>query len=251
MNTIIKEKINFPLFIGSKNRIEFPMYKRIKGAYLFVESQEYDAYKKRHGNNFKYVKIKKNNQGFGYLVHRMQQFAIKKGFKYWMFCDDDILNYSTRERKPVKLKTIYEELVKDIKQTPGGRGSQAMISFRGHNWFYKKDIKYNIGAWCILVNATEKIDAVGGYDKKLSAYTDWDMSAKLMRAGYYNSCNYKYCFDHVMKMSKKGGNDVYQKQSLLDAARDKLRERYGYGAIREIESHGRTEIRFIWKKIIN
>ena len=237
------EKINFPLFIGSKNRLLFPMHKLVKNAYLFVEPQNFSDYQNLHGKRFKVINIEKNNQGFAYLCNYMLNFAEKKNFKYYVFCDDDVFGFKRKDKKPASLNEFYQ---KGVKICDEKNYSQLMMSFAGHNWYYKGKFKEKIGAWCCEINRTKNLKAVGGYDKELEIFNDWDISAVLILKGYTTACWYDYMFLHKMKSLKGGAMEIYKKQEKLKEAIKLLRIKYGKDCIREVKAHNQVEARFRW-----
>lgn len=239
-------KTKYPIFIGSKNRINLPIKKLFTGAYLFVEPQDYENYNKEHGNDFIIVKLEKNDMGFGYLLNQMQKFAKENNFKYYMFCDDDILGLMRKDKSKCHIDEIYEYC---FNVAENNNYSQVMVSFVAHNWYEKKEIKENIGAWCMFLNNTSMVESVGEHDEQLKIYNDWYISAMLIKSKFKNACIYNYMFNHKMKSQKGGAENIYKKQSILDNARDYLINKFGKHCIKEVEAHGQKEIRFIWRNI--
>lgn len=243
----MKNIYNVPryFFIGSRNRYLFSLSRIFSGATLFVEPQDYDNYYTLYKNQFNIVKLNGNDRGFGYLLNSMLLYAVNNKFDHYVFCDDDILGFDFRVRATNLCHhiAIMEKIMleKDY--------AQLMMSFKGHNWYYKEQIKEKIGAWCYILNDTYKLTKVGGYDEGLRIYNDWDISAKLIKAGYMTACYYDAMFNHKMKSQQGGAFDLYKKQEVLDNAEKILRQKYGDKCIKNKIIHNQKEIRFIWSKL--
>lgn len=238
-------KVPKNIFIGSKNRLLFPVHKYIYGATLFIEPQEHEQYSKLYDNTFNIVTLEDDNKGFGFLCNQMLNYANKNDIKTYFFCDDDIFGFKFREKKT----NLNTELMRMEILLKDNNFSQLMMSFSGHNWFYKKNIKKKIGAWCFVLNKVKDLLEVGGYDESLSIYNDWDMSAKLIRDGKETACYYNAMFEHKMKSQKGGAEIIYKKQGLMDVAKNILIEKYGDKCLREVIAHNQKEIRFNWNKL--
>jgi hypothetical protein len=235
------------IFIGSKNRLLFPMQKLLSGATLFAEPQDYEDYSLLHGKAFRIVKLKKDDGGFGFLLNSMLSYAKNKKYSHYCFCDDDITGFSTRNTKFIGIMNLLQEMEKISIRN---KYSQLSLSFKGHNWFFKEgDIKENVGTWCFILNNTDDIMSVGGYDETLPIYNDWDMAANLIKCKLKTACYYGSMFDHKMKSMEGGASEIYKKQELLDKAAGILKKKYGEECIREVSAHGQKEIRFIWGKL--
>ena len=235
--------MNFPICIGSRKRVPFPMSKLVSGANVFVEPQEFEEYRKEHGSLQKIVKLEKNNGGFAYMCNQQLAWAKKNKHPYYMFCDDDVFGFSGRASKMVDLNIFFKEGVSIMKQ----KGlSQLMMSFQGHNWFYKGELKSRIGAWCVVINCTQDLLNVGGYDESLTIFNDWDVSAKLLLTGRKTACWYEYMFAHKMKSLPGGAADIYKKREVTLKAAKYMQQRYGEKVVRIVEAHGQLEPRFRW-----
>lgn len=235
-----------PLYIGSRKRLHFPMSKQFAGFTLLVEPQEHNAYRSVYSSVNRVVSLKENDRGFGYMLNSLIQQAYADDQEYFMFCDDDILGFKHRNKKAFSMDEMFREGVQ-IMQKHGY--SQLMVSFAGHNWFHQDQLKEKIGAWCCFIGRTVDFLEVGGYDEQLPIFNDWDMSARLIRAGKTTACWYDYMFMHKMKSLKGGAEDLYKKTETTQLAIALLRERYGAECIRTVEAHGQIEARFNWKKL--
>ena len=245
MNSSGRQEIKIPLYVGSKNRVEFPLGKKLRGHYLLVEPSEFVKYKMSYNNSHQLIKLEKDNGGFGFLLNSMLKHAKERGHEYILFCDDDILGFSRRDKKPVDLNVFFGEAVNIMRE----KGySQLMMSFQGHNWFYKDTLKEKIGAWCCFVMKVDDALQIGGYDETLPIYNDWDISANLIQHGFKTACWYAYMFDHKMKSQKGGASSLYR-QETLNKAEEILALKYGRGCLTTKEIHGQKEIRFKWSEL--
>ena len=246
--TIRPQALEVPFLIGSKARISLPVSEHLTGATVFVEPQDEQAYRQVHGARFQWQVLPKNDGGFGYLLNQQLHHAKQVGLPYYVFCDDDVFGFKTRAGKRADLNAFFRQGIAIMAQE---NYSQLMMSFSGHNWYHRKgDIKERIGAWCVVINRTDDLLAVGGYDEGLPIFNDWDMSAKLIRAGKKTACWYAFQFNHKMNSQRGGAEFLYRKQATLDAAILMLRQRYGEGAVRTVRGRtGLTEARFNWAKL--
>jgi len=241
----MRQKVNIPLYIGSKNRPNFPMARLVNGATLLVEPQDLSLYKMLHGESFKIGILPENDKGFTYMVQNLLEQAEKDKAKYFMFCDDDIYGFKNRDKTPF----IFDQMFAEGVQLMARNGySQLMISFAGHNWYEEGLVKEKAGAWGCFIGKTEDMLRVGGYDLSLPLFSDWDMSAKLIQAGFKTACWYQPMFSHKMKGMKGGAEFLYKDGENTKKAIAILKERYG-DAVREVEAHGQKEARFDWKKL--
>ena len=235
-----------PVFVGSKNRLMFPVADIVKNLIVFVEPQDYDDYLKFHGSRHIIVKLSKDNGGFGFMLNSMLDYAKGKGIEYFAFSDDDISAFKVRPRGHANIDEMLTDCEKVVKE---GGYSQLMVSFAGHNWYFKGEIKEKIGAWCFIVTKTSDLLDVGGYDEVLPIFNDWDMSAKLIKTGFKVACYYKYMFVHKMKSMEGVASEIYKKQELIDSAIILLQKKYGEDCIKIVEAHGQKEARFKWSKL--
>lgn len=247
----MREKITFPLFIPSRNRLnpkELLMSKQVQDAFMFVEPQDYPDYKAFYGRQFKLVNIEENDRGFGYVCNFMLAYAQKMGFEHYCFCDDDV--ESIKHRYYPRSRISWESFFRDGVNLMDKEGySQLMMSFAGHNWYYKRAIKEKIGAWCVVINKTADLIAVGGYDENLSIFNDWDMSASLIKKGFKTACWYDYMFSHKMKSKTGGAEEIYKNQKIIDSAIERLQKKYGDQVVYTVNSHNQVEARFNWARL--
>jgi hypothetical protein len=232
----------------SKNRLDFTIVKVLGDVVtLFVEPQDQTKYVKRNPN-LRIVKIDKNNTGFGYVLSFIVERYYAKGFRYVLFSDDDVFGLKTRDNK--RVENIKEFLSEGVSIMEQHDYAQLMVSFSGHNWYEKRDIKEDVGCWGMVFLDLEKIKSVGNYDTELKIFNDWDMSARLITAGYKTACWYKYMFEHKMKSKKGGAYDMYQHADFM-LQQCKMMERKHGNTVRIMyhERHQQYEIRFNWKKV--
>jgi hypothetical protein len=231
------------VFIGSKSRLFFPTAKRLYGATLFVEPNEYDDYFNLYGETFNVIKLEKNNGGFAFLLNSMLKYAKENNIKEYFFADDDILGFGFRDKSSNLLKEM--EKMKEIAKQGY---SQVMMSFSGHNWYCQEELKEKIGAWCFILNQTDDLIKAGGYDEEIPIYNDWDISANLIKHGFKTACYYGAFFNHKMASGKGGAEYLYKKQETLDKAALLLTKKYG-NVLRTKKAHNQLEIRFDWRKL--
>lgn len=245
---ILKKKMSQLLIASpSKNRLDFTIG-RVLGekVILFVEPQDYESY--RANTDLELVKIAKNDQGFGYVLNQIIDYSLDKGVRFVLFADDDIFGLKDKSGKRVEDVDLFLSQGIGIMDKEGY--SQLMVSFSGHNWYTKVDIKENVGCWGMIFLDVKKISSVGGYDTGLKIFNDWDMSARLLQAGEKTACWYQYQFEHKMKSKKGGAFALYQNQSFMKEQCDKIVLRYGNAArILFHEKHQQYEVRFQWKKL--
>lgn len=237
-------KLPSNVFIGSRKRLDFPMSHIARGGTLFVEPQEWTAYASKHGKNFNLVKLGKNNGGFSYLLNEMLRHAERKKWKEYFFCDDDITGFKSRTKK-----SLAKEIAEMKWLRAKGGYAQLMMSFAGHNWFFKEDVKEKIGAWCFVLNETKAMRSINGADEELVIFGDWDVSARLIEAGYKTAAYYGCMFNHKMKSQEGGAADIYKDQSNMIASAERLIERFGMEVVKVVMRKGQPEVRFSWKKL--
>lgn len=235
-----------PFYIGSKNRLDFPMGRLFAGGTLLVEPQEFKEYRARYSSIYKVVELLQNDRGFGFMLNSILLKAIADDNQYYLFCDDDLLGFSWRDKHPFRMLEMFNRGVQIMEQ----HGlSQLMISFAGHNWFSKTDLKFKIGAWGCFIAKADDLMAVGGYDVDLPIFNDWDISAKLILAEKKTACWYEPMFNHKMKSRAGGAQKLYEQKGTTEKAIAILKQRYGDKVIKEVQAHGQTEARFNWAKL--
>lgn len=245
--------------IGSKNRepiilkwlTEFDKSEIL----LFVEPQEFEKYNSLYSSKVMVINIQENDKRFGYLLDFINKF-ICSNFedKYWLFLDDDILGFEERIEDLKLKKTTDNKVIKNIffemlERTKEENLSQLGMSFNVHNRFNENEIDYNKGCWCCIINKSDDIENVGGYDKNLIIFSDWEISARLISKGYKTGILYNYAFNHQMK-SKKGGAEFIYKNNLTKSACDYIKNIYGDVCdVKFNEPHKQYEVRFKWSKL--
>jgi len=233
--------------IPSKNRIDYTAGKTFKKHTLFVEPQDYEKYTKLFKEQ-KIIKIGENDKGFSFVLNEIVKYTLEQKEKYFLFIDDDIFGMKRKDKKEFDAKKFAKKAEKLIQEK---KYAQLGISFGGHNWFESEEIKENKAVWGMGVMDAEVIDKIGGYDKNLILFSDYEITARLLLNGYNVGIWYKYFFLHKMK-SKEGGAMVYYKQSnLIKEQCEYLQNKYGKLCKMFFnKSHGIYEVRFDWRKIM-
>ena len=248
--------MKFPILIGSKNRLNYPLRKWFKLPHvLFVEPQEVKAYSEAYRSDTKIVSLEKNEGGFGFLLNSMMKWTLDRGGRYFWFLDDDMLGLSKRETgklRSLKTRAEQERALGSIEAIAEKHGlAQVMVSFAGHNWYFKDRFKSFVGSWGWMLNDAKAIKAVGGYEgERLSEFHDWEMSARLLTRGFNNACCYDYAFNHKMRGFSGGATSMENRQQRALRSAQFLGIKYpGVTRIIYHEKHGQPEVRFDWRKL--
>lgn len=244
-----------PIYIGSKNRIGLPISRLLSGATLFVEPQEYEAYKKAWGDKFEIVQLKENDRGFGYMLQAQLEHARENHVPAYCFMDDDVDAFTAR--KTIDQPTIQNFLEGAIHALEERGLSQVQMSFAPHNWYVKDSVepwKNYTPSWCVFVNKTEDLLKVGGFRTDLPLFNDYEMSARLVKNGFKTATWYEYLYSHTMNKVNLGGglHDLYKNRlDKIEAAANLIVEEYGAENVRRVVGGtGLPEIRFRYKKLI-
>jgi hypothetical protein len=240
------------VYIGSRNRLKFPA-KKIFGnkIVLFIEPQFIEEYKKEH-SDLEIVDIKENDKGFGFMLNSMLKYAKEKGEKYFLFSDDDIYGLKKRklDGKLEKMQSIDEFLLKGESIIDNLELAQLGVSFQGHNWYYQKPLKINTAVWGMGFMNAEAINKIGGYDENLAIFNDYEITARLLLAGYKNAVWYDYAFEHKMRGMPGGVDFIYKQKDKIDGAVFYLIQKYpNFTKVIKHEGHQINEVRFNWRKI--
>jgi hypothetical protein len=242
------------VLIGSRQRLDFPTKKIFPDFVLFVEKEEFDIYKKKYPAN-EIVCLKESNKGFGYLMNSMVDYTLERGDRYFFSCDDDILGLKKRTTG-IKLISIDKPEDIDLFFKEGDIFISAMdlaqlgVSFQGQNWYWGDPLKLNTAVWGMAFLDAKAIKAVGGYITEVPLFTDYEITARLIKNGYKVGVWYDYAFDHKMKGIKGGNESFYKNQDIVNHSINYVSQRYPECTkIIFHENHGINEIRFLWNKI--
>jgi hypothetical protein len=236
---------NCVIAIPSKNRPDYTAGKFFSDYTLFIEPQDKKKYSFFKGE--KRV-LKENDKGFGFVLNEILDYTLEKDCKYFLFVDDDIYGIKRRDKSDFKEKEFLEEGINIMESR---KLSQLWISFAGHNWYEKGEIKDGGAVWGMHISNAEHIKRMGGYLNSLILFNDYEITARLVSKGYKVAGWYKYMFQHKMKSKKGGAEMFYKKRNLVLSQCLYLKERYG-DAVRvfENESHNMLpEVRFNWRKL--
>jgi hypothetical protein len=235
------------IVVPSKNRIDYTIDKVLgKDMTLFLEPQDKEKYKERTEGS-QVVIIPKDNMGFGYVLKYIVDWCYSRGERYILFADDDIFGLKRKDKKEFSVSDFLLEAEKIMKEN---YYAQLMISFSGHNWYYKERIKERIGAWGMVLLDLKQITEIGNYDSCLKIFSDWDISARLISKGKKVACLYDYMFLHKMKSKDGGAMEYYKNNNFMKVnclyMKKKYREKVKIIFHKE---HNQFEIRFNWKKL--
>lgn len=249
---------------GSKQRLSLPLLQWIPDPIVLVEPQEFAAYQAEHPT-LDIRKLPRNDRGFGYMLNQMVKLTLDEGKRYFVFTDDDVerLNYRKTLDKSAPdgsgyLRTVQSSrrpdreparkvLTRLLREAARGRWAQLAVSFNGI-WTATTEIQEPVGSWGVHVTDAIAVREVGGYNEKLPIFNDWEMSARLIEAGYRCGRTNLVSFCHVMRTYEGGAQVLYDKPRIVKAAAQQLADRWPEAA-RVVKAHGGlSEIRFSWKK---
>lgn len=237
---------------GSRKRISLPLLKWCPDPIVLVEPQEFEEYKKTHVT-LEVYSHPKDNGGFSYLMNEVTRRTLLKGHKYFMFTDDDVTSIRERYfindkfRKPQDIKKTLATMV-SLAELHGL--AQLSMSFSGQSWAAKQEMQPNVGAWGVHLTNAQAVQDVGGYDESLICFGDWDISARLIQAGYRTAKTNLISFVHTMKSHPGGAEDVYKQKEEVRRAADRMAAKFpGAATVKYIEAHGLYEPRLNWKKL--
>jgi hypothetical protein len=245
---------SYRFLTGSKGRLSLPISRWTSAPTVLVEPAEFDAYRDQHPK-LNIWAMERDGAGFGYLLNYMVDHTLKHGSRYLVFADDYLLGLRLRPRIGTKWKTVkFDEaqrviqLLVNLCATSGY--AQVAAAFEGHAAFARREYDTPVGAWGLHVTDCQAVQAVGGYDESLRIFHDWEMSARLICAGYKTCrCNL-VAFRHKMKSMPGGAECVYQDGDAVKEAAEQVRAKYPWACkTKYVESHGLWEIRFNWKAL--
>lgn len=242
---------------GSKGRLGCPIlnWYPSDSIVLLVEPSEYSDYQSAHPG-VDVVQLPQDNGGFAKLMNFMLQLSHERGADYFVFCDDDLLDFQYRPSLDSKFERLRGEsllahLARLVEYARQGNLSQVAISFSGQSWGAKEAWKVGVGAWGMHITNTKMALEVGGYDESLPIFNDWDMSARLLLAGYRNVRTNLHTFRHKMKSQPGGAESVYANQKMMEQANEAMAARYGKEArVSFNEAHQQHEVRLNWRNLL-
>jgi len=239
------------ILTGSRQRLSLPLLRWCPSPIVFVEPQEIKYYLEAHPGIF-FHELSKNDGGFSYLMNQMINYTLDRGERYFLFTDDDVTDLRIRKGLTEKFSRVPDSLWTDrLKDFAEANDlAQLAVSFAGQSWAAKKEIQYGVGAWGVHLTDAKAVRAVGGYDESLPCFGDWDISARLLQAGYLTARTNLVTFVHKMKSHEGGACDVYKKKRLVEEAAHRVAAKFpGCATVKWVESHGLHEVRFNWKKL--
>ncbi len=246
---------------GSLGRPSLPVLKWARGLHVFVEPHELDLYEAENagrGSDTAFIHAHpKSGLGFSGMMNRLLQECRSRGAKYLVFTDDDV--YGLRDRfniddkkfnkvTPDRCQQVISNLV-DL--CDFGGYAQLAVSFAANSWAAKRAYDPVAGAWGVHVTSVDAALSVGGYDEQLAVFSDWDLTARMVMAGYRCPRTNLVTFEHKMRGMPGGAAHLYEQQEkvLNSARRVKMKLPEGSCEIKWIENHGQHEIRINWKKL--
>lgn len=244
----------FELMTGSKSRIALPFLKWAVDPVIFVEPQEIAAYRLQHPLQ-KLIELPKNDGGFSYLMNQMARRAINQRQRYFIFTDDDVTDLRDRESVPGKFVRVQKDRLWAVLKTLVEKAeklnlAQLAVSFAGQSWAATKTLHQPSGAWGVHITDARAVEKVGWYDESLICFGDWEMSARLMQAGYQCWRTNLVTFVHKMNSMQGGASEIYKKQEAVKSAAEAVARKYPHAArVKFVPEHNLHEIRFNWKSL--
>lgn len=243
------------ILCGSLGRPSLPLLKWAPDPIIFVEPQEFDLYTSQHLGRVRIVKHPRSGMGFSGMMNQLVNYTLETGRRYFCFTDDDVYGMKYRatcEDRFARIqgdevrKRLHEALEK-MKQL---RAAQMSISFAAVSWSVKVQTQGPVGAWGVYLCDAQAVKTLGGFDETLWIFSDWEMSARLIQAGYPCLRTNLLTFEHKMKGMDGGAADLYKDQKRVHDACEQIRRRYPAACrIDWVEEHGQHEIRFNWRAL--
>lgn len=239
---------------GSKGRPHLPVKAWAKPE-IIVEPQELELYKAQNPG-FSFHVLPESDRGFSYMMNAMIRICLARGYRYFVFTDDDVLGLKARESVAdkftrVKHETAQEAVQKEFEFMKAQGLSQLAISFSGQSWSATKPYVEPSGSWGVYICDAVAAQAVGGFDEKLILFADWDMSARLLQAGCRVARTNLVTFEHKMRGMAGGAEGLYAQKERVKASAERVAAKYGPGArVVFVEKHDQFEVRFNWKALL-
>lgn len=245
------------IMAGSLGRPSLPLLKWIADPVILVEPQELELYKAQHPE-IDYVVLKESGKGFSYMMNAMVSEAIKRNQRYFVFTDDDVFGLKTRPSLSEKFSRVQNEEARAalrgaVDMAARLEAAQLAISFSGQSWGVKKAYNEPVGSWGVYVCDAFAIKAIGGFDEDLWIFSDWDVSARLIKTGHRVIRTNLITFEHKMRGMEGGADWLYKNQEKVQQACRKLENRFGPEVVKVtwVEAHGQFEVRFRWAALKN
>lgn len=247
--------MNYSFLCGSLSRPSLPLLKWAKNPQIIVEPQELEIYKSAHPE-LEYHVLPESGRGFSYMMNAMIRITIAQGNRFFIFTDDDVFGLKRRKKLEDKFEkvtpdTCHEVLTGLVVEAERSNMAQLAVSFSGASWSAVKPYQNPTGSWGVYVCDAHKALRVGGFDQSLAVFSDWDMSARLIKAGYLCVKTNLVSFEHKMKGMSGGAEAIYAKKERVQASAMALLNRYGsdVAIVKYVPEHGQHEIRFNWRKL--
>ena len=242
------------ILTGSLSRTSLPLLKWAPDPIVFVEPQEFDLYRTIHTG----IKIKQHpraKMGFSGMMNELVRYTLESGRRYFCFTDDDVFGMKYRSSCDEKFKRISGPEVQlrlsEALQTMKSAGAaQMMISFAAVSWGVKVPYQSPVGAWGVYLCDARAIKTVGGFDETLWIFADWELSARLIQAGYRCMKTNLLTFEHKMKSMEGGAASLYRDKDRMLEACERVRSRYPHACrVKFVPEHGQHEVRFNWRAL--
>lgn len=247
--------LKWDILCGSLGRPHLPLLKWCPNPKILVEPQELELYQQANPH-LQFHVLPESGKGFTYMMNRMLAYANELGLDYFVFTDDDVFGFKSRMSlednfKSIKGQDVLDKLSRSVEIMDKYNLAQMAISFSGQSWGAKKQFDEPAGSWGVYISSVKALRAVGGFDERLWLFSDWEMSARLIKAGYRVIRNNLLTFEHKMRGMGGGADWLYKNQAKVQEACQLIQTRYGEDTVRIkwVPKHGQHEIRFNWKNL--
>lgn len=242
------------IITGSLSRLSLPLLRWCPKPVVMVEARQADDYRSSHPG-IEFVTLPDERRGFGYLMNRIVDEADRRGHRYFVFTDDDVTDLRSRPTvvdkfAPARGPLARATLAALVEEADRDGLAQLAVSFSGQSWAAKQATVEPTGAWGVHVTSVDAVRAVGGYDEALPIFNDWELSARLLRAGHRTRRTNLVSFVHKMRSHDGGASALYDRAETIRAAAEDVAARYPEAAsVKFIPAHGLHEVRFNWRKL--
>lgn len=242
------------LLTGSRGRVSLPLLRWAPDPTVLVEPAEVALYEEAHPD-VEIVSLPEGGRGFGYLLNRMVDRTLAAGDRYFIFTDDDVTDLRSRPDVESKFSACRGAAARDaladlVALAADGDLAQYAVSFAGGSWSAKKPTVEPSGAWGVHVTDARVVELLGGYDETLPIFNDWEMSARMIEAGFRCARTNLVTFVHRMRSHDGGAADLYDRADLVRSAAERVHARYPHASrVVHIDAHGLDEVRFSWRRL--
>jgi len=239
---------------GSKQRMWLPLLRYLPDPTIMVEPQEHADYTAAHPS-LNFVRLDEDDRGFGYMMNALCAYTLAQGERYFVFTDDDVTGLRQRVSLQHKFRGIPPDRTRQALTAAAHTAqeedlAQYAVSFAGQSWGAGASRTTPTGAWGVHVTDAVAVTEVGGYDEDLAVFSDWEMSARLLAAGYRTARTNLLSFVHTMRSEPGGAAHLYAQKERVKASAEKVAARYPDAArVIYVEKHDQYEVRFNWRKI--